>query len=73
MCAPGQWIVKFNLKPKKGLFSKLDGDMVMVPVLFHDNYELATKTDIELKAQVTQLSLIQTHALEQRFSNCEES
>jgi len=53
VCASGQWKVKFNEKPKKRLFTKLNGDLVGVPVLYHQKY-LATIMHItELKAQVS--------------------
>lgn len=53
MCVSGQWKVRFNLKPKKGLFSKLNGDMVKVPVLSHPKYMMVMAYVVDLKAQVT--------------------
>ncbi|KAG7241262.1 hypothetical protein INR49_025780 [Caranx melampygus] len=49
----GEWKINFDLKPKKGLFTKLDGDMVMVPLLYHRKYMTAMTYVVELKAQVT--------------------
>ena len=74
MCASGQWKVKFDQKPKKGLFTKLGGDMVKVPLLYHNKYMLAVGHSIELKAQVTNsqhpsLTQIFTYT-QQRFCNC---
>ncbi|XP_041789969.1 plasma protease C1 inhibitor [Chelmon rostratus] len=53
----GQWKVKFDQKPKKGLFTKLDGDMVKVPVLYHHKYLAAMAYVVELKAQVARFAL----------------
>lgn len=53
MCASGQWKVKFELKPQKGLFSKLDGDLIKVPVLYQKNYMMPLTYIAGLKAQVT--------------------
>ncbi|XP_070842671.1 plasma protease C1 inhibitor [Chaetodon trifascialis] len=53
----GQWKVKFQQKPKKGLFTKLDGDMVKVPLLYHNKYLATMAYVIELKAQVARFAL----------------
>lgn len=53
----GQWMVKFNPKPKKGLFTKLDGDLVKVPLLYHHNYMVAMTHVAQLKAQVARFAL----------------
>ncbi|TWW59324.1 Plasma protease C1 inhibitor [Takifugu flavidus] len=53
----GQWKLKFNLKPRKALFSKLNGDLVSVPVFHHRDYLLATMIDNALKAQVGRFAL----------------
>ncbi|XP_056228466.1 plasma protease C1 inhibitor [Seriola aureovittata] len=53
----GQWKVKFNLKPKKGLFTKLDGDLVKVPLLYHPKYMAVMTYVVELKAQVAKFPL----------------
>uniref|UniRef100_A0A7N8X4P6 Serpin peptidase inhibitor, clade G (C1 inhibitor), member 1 n=1 Tax=Mastacembelus armatus TaxID=205130 RepID=A0A7N8X4P6_9TELE len=53
----GQWKVKFDSKPKKGLFIKLDGDMVKVPLLYHQKYMMAMTYVVPLKAQVARLAL----------------
>ncbi|KAM7394265.1 hypothetical protein PAMP_021078 [Pampus punctatissimus] len=53
----GQWKVKFDQKSKKGLFRKLDGDLVLVPVIYHQKYPSAMNYVTELKAQVLKLDL----------------
>ncbi|XP_053187052.1 plasma protease C1 inhibitor [Scomber japonicus] len=53
----GQWKVKFAQKHKKGLFSKLDGDLVPVPLLYHRKYMATMTYVVELKAQVARFSL----------------
>uniref|UniRef100_A0A4W6BR61 Serpin peptidase inhibitor, clade G (C1 inhibitor), member 1 n=1 Tax=Lates calcarifer TaxID=8187 RepID=A0A4W6BR61_LATCA len=53
----GQWKVKFDEKQKKGHFTKLNGDMVKVPILFHHNYMAAMMFVVELKAQVARFAL----------------
>lgn len=57
MCVSGQWKVKFDQKPKKGHFTKLGGDMVTVPLLYHQKYMVAMTYVVELKAQVTNTHL----------------
>lgn len=52
MCASGQWKIKFDPKPRKGMFTKLDGSMVNVPVIFHSGYMVAETLVPQLKAQV---------------------
>lgn len=52
MCVSGQWKVNFEPKPKKGMFTKLDGSMVNVPILFHENYMTVVAFMPHLKAQV---------------------
>lgn len=52
LCPLGQWKIKFDLKHRKGFFSKLNGDLVQVPVLFHQDYLLAMMLDADLKALV---------------------
>lgn len=44
--------MKFEPKPKKGFFSKLNGDLVKVPLLYHENYLVVKTHNTELKAQV---------------------
>lgn len=69
MCASGQWKMKFESKPKKGLFLKLDGDLVKVPLLYHQNYMMVKTYIIELRAQVMNskhTSLTQTITLHGR-------
>lgn len=51
-CVSGQWKIKFDPKPKKALFAKLDGDLVKVPLLHHHKYSVAVAYDDGLKAQV---------------------
>ncbi|XP_028270547.1 plasma protease C1 inhibitor isoform X2 [Parambassis ranga] len=53
----GQWKIKFNPKPKKGLFAKLNGDLVTVPLLHHQKYSVAVAYDGVLKAQVARFPL----------------
>ncbi|XP_037621452.1 plasma protease C1 inhibitor [Sebastes umbrosus] len=53
----GQWKVKYEMKPKKGLFAKLNGDLVGVPILYHPKYSAAMTYIVELKAQVARLAL----------------
>nr|XP_046270185.1 plasma protease C1 inhibitor [Scatophagus argus] len=59
----GQWKVKFDLKPQKGHFSKLDGDLVKVPILYHPKYMLVMKYVTELKAQVAKFALTGDNSL----------
>lgn len=61
ICASGQWKVKFDEKQKKGHFTKLNGDMVKVPILFHHNYMAAMMFVVELKAQVKKTKHTNTH------------
>lgn len=53
MCVSGQWKIKFDLKQRKGGFTKLNGDVVKVPVLYHQKYMAAMSHVVALKAQVT--------------------
>ncbi|TDH16191.1 hypothetical protein EPR50_G00017330 [Perca flavescens] len=53
----GQWKVKYDMKPRKGLFTKLDGDLVNVPLLYHQKYMAAMIYVVELKAQVARFAL----------------
>ncbi|KAM9363704.1 plasma protease C1 inhibitor [Symphorus nematophorus] len=53
----GQWKVRFDGKPKKGYFTKLGGDMVKVPLLHHQEYNLTIAYVVELKAQVARFAL----------------
>ncbi|XP_031727364.1 plasma protease C1 inhibitor [Anarrhichthys ocellatus] len=53
----GQWKVKYDMKPKKGLFTKLDGDLEKVSVLYHQKYMAAMTYVVELKAQVARFAL----------------
>lgn len=52
MCPSGQWKLKFDSKPRKKYFAKLNGDLVSVPALYHPNYPLAMTLDTDLKALV---------------------
>lgn len=54
MCASGEWKMKFNPKPSKGMFTKLDGSMVNVPVIFHSDYMVAETLMPQFRAQVRQ-------------------
>lgn len=51
-CVLGQWKVKFNPNNKKGYFTKFNGDVVTVPLLYHDKYMATMMYDPHLKAQV---------------------
>lgn len=53
----GKWKINFDPKQKKGLFTKLDGDMVTVPLLYHRKYMAAMTYVVELKAQVARFPL----------------
>ncbi|XP_031158599.2 plasma protease C1 inhibitor [Sander lucioperca] len=53
----GQWKVKYDMKPRKGVFTKLDGDLVNVPLLYHQKYMAAMVYVVELKAQVARFAL----------------
>ncbi|KAM4585318.1 plasma protease C1 inhibitor [Odontesthes bonariensis] len=53
----GQWKVKFNEKPKKGHFTKLNGDLIQVPVLYHQKYLATIMYVVDLKAQVAKFDL----------------
>lgn len=53
----GQWKVKFAQKASKGHFIKLDGDLVKVPLLYHQKYKASMAYVIELKAQVARFAL----------------
>ncbi|NP_001290301.1 plasma protease C1 inhibitor precursor [Larimichthys crocea] len=59
----GQWKVKFELKPQKGLFSKLDGDLIKVPVLYQKNYMMPLTYIAGLKAQVGKFALTDDSSL----------
>ncbi|TMS23127.1 Plasma protease C1 inhibitor [Larimichthys crocea] len=58
-----QWKVKFELKPQKGLFSKLDGDLIKVPVLYQKNYMMPLTYIAGLKAQVGKFALTDDSSL----------
>ncbi|XP_022062525.1 plasma protease C1 inhibitor [Acanthochromis polyacanthus] len=53
----GQWNAKFDPKQRKGHFVKLDGEMVKVPLLYHQKYMVTVMYDVELKAQVAKFGL----------------
>lgn len=53
----GQWNIKFDPKPRKGYFTKLDGDLVKVPLLYHQKYMVTMMYAVELKAQVAKFGL----------------
>ncbi|XP_035493307.2 plasma protease C1 inhibitor [Scophthalmus maximus] len=53
----GQWKIKFDVKPRKGLFTKLNGDLVKVPLLYHQRYTAPMIYAVELKAQVARFAL----------------
>lgn len=53
----GQWKIKFQSKARKGLFQRLDGDLVPVAILSHGKYPLIMGHVAELKAQVAKFAL----------------
>ncbi|KAG7486932.1 plasma protease C1 inhibitor [Solea senegalensis] len=53
----GQWKVKFDVNPKQELFTTLNGDMVFVPILTHDDYPLEMMYDPALETQVGRFAL----------------
>lgn len=53
----GLWKMKFEQKPKKGLFTKLDGDLVKVPILYHQKYLASMAFVVPLKARVARFVL----------------
>ncbi|XP_029001522.1 plasma protease C1 inhibitor [Betta splendens] len=53
----GQWKVKFDQKPKKRGFTKLNGDIVKVETLYHQKYMAAMGHVVELQAQVARFAL----------------
>lgn len=59
----GMWTVKFNEKPTKGHFTKLNGDMVTVPVLQNDKFLGSMVYVTELKAQVMRFGLTGNNSL----------
>lgn len=52
-CASGQWKMKFNRKSQKGYFTRFNGDIVKVPLLYHSKYEASMMYHPQLKAQVS--------------------
>uniref|UniRef100_UPI0037E857D1 plasma protease C1 inhibitor n=1 Tax=Semicossyphus pulcher TaxID=241346 RepID=UPI0037E857D1 len=59
----GQWKVKFDPKPHKGLFTKLNGDMVKVPTLYHQTYMLSVMYNPELQSEVARFPLSDENSL----------
>ncbi|KAM4594628.1 plasma protease C1 inhibitor [Fundulus diaphanus] len=59
----GEWKFKFNDKPKKGLFTKFDGDMVKVPIIQSSKYRATMMYVLELKAQVARFALTGDNSL----------
>ncbi|XP_071373198.1 plasma protease C1 inhibitor [Centroberyx affinis] len=53
----GQWKVKFDGKDEKALFTKLNGDLVKVPVLYSYKYLVPMEYVPEVKAQVARFPL----------------
>lgn len=76
MSESGQWKVKFNPKPEKGFFTKLNGDLVKVPLLHHEKYMLVVSHVADLKAQVMNTNMpihsknIYTRCYEMKNSFC---
>ncbi|KAM9857110.1 plasma protease C1 inhibitor [Aulostomus maculatus] len=59
----GQWKVKFEEKPQKGLFRKLNGDLITVPLLYHNKYLATMAYDVDLKAQIARFALTDENSL----------
>ncbi|XP_074555154.1 plasma protease C1 inhibitor [Halichoeres trimaculatus] len=53
----GLWKVKFGQKSRKGVFTKLNGDLVNVPILYHQKYTLVMTHNDLLRAQVARFAL----------------
>ncbi|KAF7670315.1 hypothetical protein LDENG_00271980 [Lucifuga dentata] len=53
----GQWKLKFQSNPENQFFTKLNGDLVSVPVLYHLKYTVAMEYVAELMAKVVKFSL----------------
>lgn len=59
----GMWVTKFNEEPMKGHFTKLNGDIVTVPVLQNDNFEGSVVYVTGLKARVMRFGLTGNNSL----------
>ncbi|MEQ2309885.1 hypothetical protein AMECASPLE_003063, partial [Ameca splendens] len=59
----GVWMFKFNDRSKKGFFTKLNGDMVTVPLLHNSKYMATMMYVLELKAQVARFALTGENSL----------
>uniref|UniRef100_A0A8C6TZ50 Serpin peptidase inhibitor, clade G (C1 inhibitor), member 1 n=1 Tax=Neogobius melanostomus TaxID=47308 RepID=A0A8C6TZ50_9GOBI len=59
----GMWTVKFNEKPMKGHFTKLNGDMIPVPVLQNDGFLGSLAYVTGLKATVMRFGLTGNNSL----------
>ncbi|KAJ0051004.1 hypothetical protein NL108_012147, partial [Boleophthalmus pectinirostris] len=59
----GLWTIKFDEKPSKGYFTKLDGDMIKVPTLRNDDFQGSMVFVPELKAQVMRFELTGNNSL----------
>lgn len=59
----GMWITKFKEKPMKGHFTKLNGDIVTVPVLQNEKFRGSVVYVPELKAQVIRFGLTGNNSL----------
>uniref|UniRef100_A0A3P9ISG9 Serpin peptidase inhibitor, clade G (C1 inhibitor), member 1 n=1 Tax=Oryzias latipes TaxID=8090 RepID=A0A3P9ISG9_ORYLA len=59
----GLWHSNFKLKQQKEFFTKLDGDLISVPVLYHPKYRAISRTVAELNARVAKLSLTGDNSL----------
>ncbi|XP_029949045.1 plasma protease C1 inhibitor [Salarias fasciatus] len=53
----GQWKGKFDPKPRKAHFTKLNGDLVKVPILYHETFTATMMHSVDLKAQVARFAL----------------
>lgn len=59
----GMWITKFDEKPMKRHFTKQNGDLVTVPVLYHNKFQGAMMLSAALKAQVMRFGLTGNNSL----------
>ncbi|XP_055079616.1 plasma protease C1 inhibitor [Periophthalmus magnuspinnatus] len=59
----GMWTIRFDEKTSKGYFTKLDGDMVKVPVLRNDDFQGSMAFVPQLKTQVMRFELTGNNSL----------
>nr|XP_046183550.1 plasma protease C1 inhibitor-like [Oncorhynchus gorbuscha] len=68
----GQWKMKFDAKSKKFPFVKLNGDTVLVPVLYSAKYKLAMQYVPALMAQLSDLQLVEGKMMDKAVSQMME-